>query len=195
MVLWEIAVATAYFMGLKRTYRLALGMQRRLFGPRNPRIRQFLRRRTRAIFDVAVNVHQSIQQRDIEAGRNIGNWVLRLLNRMKPSAEIRFYPVDRCIYSPVPKQASIRTQPLISQKPYAKIAERLSRGRLLFARWNMRPPKSSPTIAMMMLQPMRPLSMNNVQLRQLCCHTSLNHGCSRFGGVFRQDIALWMQSY
>ncbi|RWW52743.1 hypothetical protein BHE74_00040826 [Ensete ventricosum] len=44
MVLWEITLATAYFLGLRRTYRLALRIQRRVVGPRHPEIRQFLRR-------------------------------------------------------------------------------------------------------------------------------------------------------
>lgn len=41
MVLWEITMGTAYFLGLKRTYRLALKIQRRLICPK---IRQFLQR-------------------------------------------------------------------------------------------------------------------------------------------------------
>ncbi|KAK8969370.1 hypothetical protein KSP40_PGU022222 [Platanthera guangdongensis] len=44
MVLWEITAATAYFLGLKRTYRIALRLQRRIFGPRHNKIRQFLHR-------------------------------------------------------------------------------------------------------------------------------------------------------
>ncbi|KAL9258809.1 hypothetical protein AKJ16_DCAP13559 [Drosera capensis] len=154
MVLWELTVATAYFLGLKRTFRLALKIQRRVISPRRPKIRQFLQSskssdlsrfkmnisdastlpasssvtwnetdcpihlfygvvdanamdiqlgfgaeyeskenpsewRTRAVFDVAAKVHQNIQQRDIEVGRNLGNWILRWLDRMKPSANIR----------------------------------------------------------------------------------------------------------
>ncbi|WCJ29089.1 hypothetical protein M5689_010748 [Euphorbia peplus] len=89
MVLWEITLATAYILGLKRTYRLALKLQRRFVSPKRLKIRQFLHRRTRAIFDVALSVHQNIQQRDIEVGRNFGNWILRRLDKMKPSAQIR----------------------------------------------------------------------------------------------------------
>lgn len=44
MVLWEITLGTAYFLGLKRTYRLALKIQRRLICPKYPKIRQFLQR-------------------------------------------------------------------------------------------------------------------------------------------------------
>lgn len=44
MVLWEITLGTAYFLGLRRTYRLALKIQRRVVGPKHPKIRQFLHR-------------------------------------------------------------------------------------------------------------------------------------------------------
>jgi hypothetical protein len=46
------------------------------------------RRRTHAVFDVALKVHRNIQERDIEVGRNLGNWILRWLDQMKPSAQI-----------------------------------------------------------------------------------------------------------
>jgi hypothetical protein len=45
-------------------------------------------RRTHAVFDVALKVHRNIQERDIEVGRNLGNWILRWLDQMKPSAQI-----------------------------------------------------------------------------------------------------------
>ncbi|ERN15519.1 hypothetical protein AMTRI_Chr03g145510 [Amborella trichopoda] len=89
MVLWEIAVGTAYFLGLKRTYRLALKLQRRIISPRYPRLHEFAYKRTKNVFDVALSVHKKIQQRDIEVGRNLGNSILRWLDRMKPSAQIR----------------------------------------------------------------------------------------------------------
>ncbi|KAL7595812.1 hypothetical protein Lser_V15G30718 [Lactuca serriola] len=92
MVLWEITLGTAYFLGLKRTYKLALRIQRRLVGPKRPKIRQFLQRKTRSIFDVALKVHREVQQRDIEVGRNLGNWILRWLDKMKPAAQIRSHP-------------------------------------------------------------------------------------------------------
>lgn len=44
MVLWEITLGTAYFLGLKRTYRLALRIQRRIVNPNHSQIRQFLHR-------------------------------------------------------------------------------------------------------------------------------------------------------
>ncbi|KAG7593654.1 hypothetical protein ISN45_Aa01g024450 [Arabidopsis thaliana x Arabidopsis arenosa] len=92
MVFWEITLGTAYFLGLRRTYRLALKIQRRIVSPKHPKIRQFLHLRTRKIFDVAISVHKNIQERDIEVGRNLGNWILRWLDRMKPAAQIRTRP-------------------------------------------------------------------------------------------------------
>ncbi|KAL3036536.1 hypothetical protein AAZX31_01G014800 [Glycine max] len=99
MVLWEITLGTAYFLGLKRTYRLALRIQRRIVSPKYPKLLQFLHRRTRAVFDVAIRVHRNIQVRDIEVGRNFGNFILRWLDRMKPSAQIRGPPPSNGITS------------------------------------------------------------------------------------------------
>lgn len=89
MVLWEIALASAYFLGLKPTYKIALKIQRRLIPVHHPRARQYVHGRTRAVFDMVVRVHKHIQERDIEVGRNIGNWILRWLDKAKPTAEIR----------------------------------------------------------------------------------------------------------
>lgn len=44
MVLWEITLATAYFLGLRRTYRLALKIQRKVISRKCPRLRQFAHR-------------------------------------------------------------------------------------------------------------------------------------------------------
>ncbi|CAI5479046.1 unnamed protein product [Closterium sp. Yama58-4] len=88
MVLWELTLATAYFLGLKRTYRLALRIQKKVLLSR-PGIRDFAKRRTRAVFRVALTAVETIQKRDIEIGRSVGNFLLRFLDRMKPSAHIR----------------------------------------------------------------------------------------------------------
>lgn len=42
MVLWEITLATAYVLGLPRTYRLALRLQRRLISPKYPKLKDFV---------------------------------------------------------------------------------------------------------------------------------------------------------
>nr|ADE77427.1 unknown [Picea sitchensis] len=95
MVLWELTLVTAYVLGLKRTYRLALRLQRRLISPRHATLRQFVYRRTRNIFDIALSVHRNIQNRDIEMGRSIGNRILKWLDRIKPSANIRGGPSSK----------------------------------------------------------------------------------------------------
>lgn len=41
---------------------------------------------------MALTVHRKIQERDIQVGRNLGNWILRWLDRAKPSAQIRGPP-------------------------------------------------------------------------------------------------------
>ncbi|PHT67221.1 hypothetical protein T459_26708 [Capsicum annuum] len=70
MVLWEITFGTAYFLGLKRTYRLFLKIQRKLISPKYPSLRDFAHRRTQAAFDVALTIYRKVQERDIEAGSN-----------------------------------------------------------------------------------------------------------------------------
>lgn len=95
MVLWELTLATAYVLGLKRSYRLALRLQRRLISSRHAALRQFVHRRTRNIFDIALRVHRNIQNRDIEMGRSIGSRILRWLDRIKPSANIRGSPSSK----------------------------------------------------------------------------------------------------
>ncbi|MCO5578949.1 hypothetical protein L7F22_032800 [Adiantum nelumboides] len=93
MVLWEITLATAYWLGIRKTYKLALKLQRRLVGRKHPRIRMNLAmplcRHTRNVFDVALRVHKEIQSRDLSAGRSVGNFILRFLDRARPSAKIR----------------------------------------------------------------------------------------------------------
>lgn len=151
-------------------------------------------RRTRTIFDVVIRVHQNIQHRDIEAGRNLGNWVLRCLDRLKPSAEIRPPSPGRHPSRPLPDRASsYNGQPAAArQKPCGNLADKVSKGRLLFARWNSMAKSSSspPAVAVMMAHPAKSLGTNG-QLRQLCGHASGHR--PRYGGVFRSDIAFLMQ--
>lgn len=95
-MLWELTLATAYWLGLRKTYKLALRTQRRLIGPQHPRLRDFVQRRTRNVFDVALTVHKGIQERDLSVGRSLGNFILRFLDRMRPSAHIRGSPRTNC---------------------------------------------------------------------------------------------------
>ncbi|XP_022736449.1 uncharacterized protein LOC111289565 [Durio zibethinus] len=196
MVLWEITLGTAYFLGLKRTYRLALKVQRRVISPKHPKIRQFVRRRTHAVFDVALKFHENIQQRDLEVGRNLGNWILRWLDKMKPSAQIRAPTHQKPHHNAgnanmnIPKQvtnsSSLKT-PRSIQTPRNPEADK----HLFSSSTNMWP-KSFPTIAMMM-RPTR-VAGNMTQYRHLSISgtNTLGLNYARGEGVIRKDIMQWM---
>ncbi|GAB4834774.1 hypothetical protein Ancab_033042 [Ancistrocladus abbreviatus] len=201
MVLWELTVATAYFLGLKRTYRLALKIQRRLISPKHPQIRQFLHRRTRAVFDIALSVHRNIQQRDIEVGRNLGNWILRWLHRIKPSANIRGPPHEQPrahnnINSTMTKQVADKRQKILSRFQRSR-SQRFDQGpdRHLFSAPTSTWRKSFPTIAMM-LRPEKPAAATT-PFRHLCINgpevVKASYGRQGFEGVIRKDILQWMQ--
>ncbi|PSR93563.1 GTPase [Actinidia chinensis var. chinensis] len=201
MVLWEITLGTAYFLGLKRTYRLALKIQRRLISPKHPKIRQFVKGRTRAIFEVALKVHLNIQQRDLEVGRSLGNWILRYLDKMKPSAQIRSHcaakpPSSGNANTNMTKQltnSSHQKTPGHFQKFKTGGDNRESDRHLFTSSRNMWP-KPFPTIAMMM-RPAKPAG-TNIQHRHLCFSgpdvSRLSQGRGGFEGVIRKDIMQWM---
>lgn len=52
---------------------------------------------------MALNVHKEIQRRDISVGRNIGNRILRMLDRMRPQANIRGPPTEAINEAPKPE--------------------------------------------------------------------------------------------
>ncbi|XWS62197.1 hypothetical protein CRYUN_Cryun07bG0190100 [Craigia yunnanensis] len=195
MVLWEITLGTAYFLGLKRTYRLALKIQRRIISPKHPRIRQFVQRRTRAVFDVALKVHQNIQQRDLEVGRNLGNWILRWLDKMKPSAQIRVPTHQKPHHDAgnantnIPKQvtntSSLKT-PRSIQTPRNGEADR----HLFSSSANMWP--KSPTIAITMRPPRAAGNMTQYRHLSINGPDTLRLNCAGGEGVIRKDIMQWM---
>ncbi|KAL6888593.1 hypothetical protein ACP4OV_009619 [Aristida adscensionis] len=183
MVLWELTAITAYFLGLKRTYRLALRLQRRLIAPNHPRIRDFVYR---------ISVHKNIQQRDLEVGRSLGNTILRWLDRMKPSAQIRPHP-------PGPQNGSSEQFRHLSsssrsagaQKTNTKTSPHDSNGKMLFSRLNIRP-KSFPVLPTM-TQPNR-ISASS-QCRRISYSSFPSATVKRkdlMEGVFRKDIAQLM---
>uniref|UniRef100_A0A2P2Q414 Uncharacterized protein n=1 Tax=Rhizophora mucronata TaxID=61149 RepID=A0A2P2Q414_RHIMU len=195
MVLWEITVATAYFLGLKRTYRIASKLQRKIVGPNHPKIRQLLHRRTRAAFDIALQVHQNIQQRDREVGQNLGNWILQGLDRMKTSAQICSSPInDASSKINLTKHVSnfYWKNPRTIQMPRNRESDRR-----LFTSMRSIWPMSFPAIAMM--QPPRPAG-SATQYRHL---SKWGHGmlrpeygtgrASRFEGVIRKDIMQYLR--
>ncbi|KAH6790710.1 envelope glycoprotein [Perilla frutescens var. frutescens] len=190
MVLWEITLGTAYFLGLKRTYRLALKIQRKLITPEHPKIRDFVHRRTRNVFDAALTVHRKVQERDIEVGRNLGNRILRFLDRVKPEAQIR-RPSP-----PAPKPNTNTTKQLNNSKPLnnqglPKSTDKESDRHLFAASRSFLP--NTPTIAMM-IKPTRPIG-HNVQYRQYATGGSefFTVNRTRFGPgeVLRNDIRYW----
>uniref|UniRef100_A0A0E0G0J0 Uncharacterized protein n=1 Tax=Oryza nivara TaxID=4536 RepID=A0A0E0G0J0_ORYNI len=191
MVLWELTAITAYFLGLRRTYRLALRIQRRLIGPNHPRIRHFVYRRTRDVFNVAVSVHKNIQQRDLEVGRNLGNMILRWLDRMKPSAQIRPHPPGPPNGSSEQfRHLSSTSKSTGAQKPTSKTLP-CDGGKVLFSPLNIRP-KSFPVLPTMM-QPTR-ISASS-QCRRISYSSFPSATAKRndlMQGVFRKDIAQLM---
>lgn len=148
------------------------------------------------VFDVAVKVHCSIQQTDIEVGRNLGNQILRWLHHVKPSGHIRVQPRTlSTISSHVPVHSASSNPPLMTRRPIFRIAERVKRGRSFFTPWNLRM-RTFPSVDMIMW-PFKPAGFNGE-------YRSLSSGCNpnfpsfenrtnRHEGVFRKDIAQWMQ--
>lgn len=192
MVLWELTAITAYFLGLKRTYRLALRIQRRLIPPNHPRIRDFVYRRTRDVFNVAVSVHKNIQQRDIEVGRNLGNAILRWLDRMKPSAEIRpRLPGPPNGSSEQFRHVSSASRSAGAQKTASKASPHDSSGKMLFSRLNIRL-KSFPVLPTM-TQPNRISASSQCRRISYTPFPSVTaKRKSLMEGVFRKDIAQLM---
>ncbi|CAA6675492.1 unnamed protein product [Spirodela intermedia] len=72
--------------------------------------------RTRVAFDIALTVHRKIQERDIELGRSVGNSILRWLDHMKPSAEIRL-PADNLPRRVANSMEAARGKGPVSTKP------------------------------------------------------------------------------
>ncbi|CAJ1931090.1 unnamed protein product [Sphenostylis stenocarpa] len=201
MVLWEITLGTAYFLGLKRTYRLALRIQRRIVSPKYPKLRQFLHRRTRDVFDVAIKVHRNIQDRDIEVGRNFGNYILRWLDRMKPSAQIRGPPPSNGVNGAngVNGSNGVRSRECTGKRAAGggssnhKDSGTLRRDfdRNFFTSARTMP---SPTVTRMMRRPSpagttihgRHFSVSTPQI------VASNNRFNWSGGVVRKDIMQWM---
>ncbi|KAI3792301.1 hypothetical protein L2E82_06176 [Cichorium intybus] len=185
MVLWEIALGTAYFLGLKRTYRLALHIQRRLVSPKSPRIRQFLLRKTRTVFDATLRVHREVQRRDIEVGRNLGNWILRWLDKMKPAAQIR-------AIGPIQYASNRMRMPnrrLTESFQLKRTVYRESGRRLITSSRNLWLTKY-PTIAKLLRR--RELVASNMQYRQFVSSSKNFELGFGFNGVIRNDIMQWL---
>ncbi|KAH0911020.1 hypothetical protein HID58_034341 [Brassica napus] len=173
MVLWEITLGTAYFLGLRRTYRLALKIQRRIVSPKHPKI---------------LSVHKNIQHRDIEVGRNLGNWILRWLDRMKPAAQIRTRPEPNSNVDKAKRLSESNT----TQSPPKRDSDRH-----LFSSLNHFQHRPFPTVSTMIQPPSRPNGITT-QYRHYSAGAAASlippsyvRG-SGFDGVIRKDILQWM---
>ncbi|XP_059275637.1 uncharacterized protein LOC132030149 [Lycium ferocissimum] len=196
MVLWEITLGTAYFLGLKRTYKLFLRIQRKLISPKYPKLRDFAQRRTRAAFDVALTVHRKVQERDIEAGRNLGNWILRWLDKMKPSANIRGSDNNAITSAAKRHRISSHSPKADGFQNYGAGKDKGSSSRHLFTSARNTWQKAYPTISMM-IKPRSPAG-TNIQYRQFntvlpTSFKAMNHAKHGFNGVIRPDILQWIQ--
>ncbi|BAT75146.1 uncharacterized protein LOC124846746 [Vigna umbellata] len=192
MVLWEITLATAYFLGIKRTYKLALRIQRRILAPK---IRQFVHRRTRSVFNVALKVNRTIQERDITFGRNMGNYILQRLNRMKPQAQTQGGSPSNGAPRP-----SLRMTKLVSSfsnsktSSYYQLFKRKSGIQNTWFQKQSIWSKPFPSIVTMM----RPQSLAGTSTH--CRHLTINashafrpnYRVNWPGDVIRKDIMQWM---
>ncbi|KAL3361803.1 hypothetical protein AABB24_014592 [Solanum stoloniferum] len=145
---------------------------------------------------MALTVHRKVQERDIEAGRNLGNWILRWLDKMKPSANIR--GSDNNAITSATKQlrnSSHSAKPEAFQK-YGAGKDKESSSRHLFTSARNTWQKAYPTISMMM-KPRSPAG-TNIQYRQFntvlpTSFKPMNHAKHGFEGVIRPDILQWIQ--
>ncbi|KAI3990033.1 hypothetical protein MKX01_013519 [Papaver californicum] len=163
-------------------------------------INQNSHQRTRAVFDMVVTVHKRVQERDLEVGRNLGNWILRWLDCMKPSAQI-------CAIGPGRGPSSSSGNPSKHVPKYGQLqpprngetssfgnSDSKSKGRRLFTSSMSFMPKSHPTW-MKMIRPSNPIRSNtqymNLSTSALGMSTITN-GISRKEWVIKKDIIQWM---
>ncbi|KAG8382524.1 hypothetical protein BUALT_Bualt05G0086400 [Buddleja alternifolia] len=157
--------------------------------------RRDLDKRTRYAFDMALRIHLKIQERDIEVGRNLGNWILRWLDRMKPEAQIRTKPPPPTnINNNVAKHSNNSSNNKGGLQKYSTRSMDRKSDRHLFTSAQNVWPKSFPTMVMMM-RPMRPAG-HSIQYRQYSSSGSelfsVKYGKFGFGDVIRNDIRQWI---
>ena len=155
-------------------------------------------RRTRTVFDVALKVHRNIQERDIEVGRTLGNRILRRLDRMKPSAQIRG-PVEKPnvagrTSSSMTKQVS-NAQHQKTITPKSSFNQEEPNRHLFSSSSRFMWDKPFPAITMMMRPPT--FAGRTTQYRQMSFLNSEWMMRSSFRmagseGVIRKDIMQWM---
>lgn len=142
---------------------------------------------------MVVKVHRKIQERDIEVGRNVGNWILRWLDKMKPSAEIRGGQPTSIAKS----NTSVRKQLTNSshqKTPGGRSTCSLKNGdtesgRQLFSSTRTTWHKQFPSVTMMM-----PGIPSQYRHMSMCGPQVFKPNYGSFGseGVIRKDIMEWM---
>lgn len=125
-----------------------------------------------------MKVHREIQKRDIEVGRNLGNWILRWLDRMKPAVQIQ--PPGDTIRLPN-KLWSAYSGPRITAPGFWY---QESRRRLVNSSRNLLV-TAYPTVSRLLRRHV-PV-MNNIQYRRLVSGTNRMEN-----GVIRSDIMQWL---
>ena len=154
----------------------------------------FFHSRVRAAFDIALKFHRNIQQRDIEVGRNVGNWILRWLDRMKPSAQIHG-PPEKLPHGPSMNMTNHGMKSSNPKTPGVQTSRNKESDLHLFSSSkNIWPKLPFSTIAMMMQHP-RPAG-TTTQYRHLETNgsdlLSLHYNRNGFDGVLRKDIMQWL---
>jgi hypothetical protein len=142
---------------------------------------------------VAIKVHKNIQERDIEVGRNLGNFILRWLDRMKPSAQILGGSPTNGASSSV-RMTKLQSASSNFKKPSYYTLFKRGRNKRLFTPASSIWPKPFPTIANM-LRPPTPAG-TTTHYRNLSYYPPdafrSNYNAYHSGGVIRKDILQWM---
>ncbi len=182
---------------------------------------------------MALNVHKEIQRRDISVGKNIGNRILRMLDRMRPQANIRGPPTQITKEALKPEQvqegsksgggecskdptktslnasnSTAKSKPVntlyragLGGQHGHSIGSGLSSGLSRLAPQTSR--QSLPLVMGSWWQPVRKnmeflgetVSSSQLRLLELWSKGSIasSHGLGLGRGIFRADIATWMQ--
>lgn len=157
-------------------------------------------RRTQAIFNVVLKVHKNIQERDIEAGRTLGNGILRWLDHMKPSAQIRVAPKsitagDNTVNTSITKLAATSSFKKTLGNFQAKQSPMTDNRHMFTSSTNVWPKTPFPSLTTMLMQQARP-SISGFQCRHMAVSSMgvmrSSLGSDGFHEVIRGDIKQWI---
>nr|GEY50720.1 hypothetical protein [Tanacetum cinerariifolium] len=146
--------------------------------------------RTRTVFDATLKIHSEIQKRDLEVGRNLGNWILRWLDKMKPAAQIQAVGSTPLQY--VSTTTRMPTRQLLEayrQKTLGGFRYRETGRRLVTSSRNLWH-TTYPTVAKL-LRRRNPLA-SNIQYRQLVSNAESYKFGYGINGVIHDDIMQYL---